>query len=70
MLAKVFPAVRWWFLRKNASKRGDVLAGNTVFYGATSGQLYVAAKLANASRYGIAAQWRLWRVWASTDASI
>ena len=25
---------------RNASKRGDVLAGNTVLYGATSGQLY------------------------------
>jgi glutamate synthase domain-containing protein 3 len=29
---------------KNASKRGDVLAGNTVLYGATSGQLYVAGQ--------------------------
>jgi glutamate synthase (ferredoxin) len=28
----------------NASKRGDVLAGNTVLYGATSGQLYVAGQ--------------------------
>ncbi len=27
-----------------ASKRGDVLAGNTVLYGATSGQLYVAGQ--------------------------
>jgi glutamate synthase (ferredoxin) len=29
---------------QNASKRGDVLAGNTVLYGATSGQLYVAGQ--------------------------
>jgi glutamate synthase (ferredoxin) len=28
----------------HASKRGDVLAGNTVLYGATSGQLYVAGQ--------------------------
>jgi glutamate synthase (ferredoxin) len=28
----------------NASKRGDVLAGNTVLYGATSGHLYVAGQ--------------------------
>jgi glutamate synthase (ferredoxin) len=28
----------------NASKRGDVLAGNTVLYGATSGQLYVSGQ--------------------------
>ena len=28
----------------NASKRGDVLVGNTVLYGATSGQLYVAGQ--------------------------
>jgi glutamate synthase domain-containing protein 3 len=28
----------------NASKRGDVLAGNTVLYGATSGQLFVAGQ--------------------------
>jgi glutamate synthase (NADPH/NADH) large chain/glutamate synthase (ferredoxin) len=27
---------------KTASKRGDVLAGNTVLYGATSGQLFIA----------------------------
>jgi glutamate synthase (ferredoxin) len=27
---------------QSASKRGDVLAGNTVLYGATSGQLYIA----------------------------
>jgi glutamate synthase (NADPH) large chain len=27
-----------------ASRRGDVLAGNTVLYGATSGQLYVAGR--------------------------
>jgi len=29
----------------NASKRGDVLAGNTVLYGATSGQLFVAGQV-------------------------
>jgi glutamate synthase (ferredoxin) len=29
---------------RNASKRGDVLAGNTVLYGATSGYLYVAGQ--------------------------
>ncbi len=29
---------------QNASKRGDVLAGNTVLYGATAGQLYVAGQ--------------------------
>ncbi|HEX8871486.1 MAG TPA: hypothetical protein VF758_01895, partial [Candidatus Acidoferrum sp.] len=29
----------------NASKRGDVLAGNTVLYGATSGQLYIAGQV-------------------------
>jgi glutamate synthase domain-containing protein 2/glutamate synthase domain-containing protein 1/glutamate synthase domain-containing protein 3 len=29
---------------QNASKRGDVLVGNTVLYGATSGQLYVAGQ--------------------------
>jgi glutamate synthase (ferredoxin) len=29
---------------QNASKRGDVLAGNTVLYGATSGQLYIAGQ--------------------------
>jgi len=29
---------------RNASKRGDVLAGNTVLYGATSGQLHVAGQ--------------------------
>ncbi len=29
---------------QNASKRGDVLAGNTVLYGATSGQLHVAGQ--------------------------
>jgi glutamate synthase (NADPH) large chain len=29
---------------QNASKRGDVLAGNTVLYGATSGELYVAGQ--------------------------
>ena len=28
----------------NASRRGDVLAGNTVLYGATSGQLFVAGR--------------------------
>jgi glutamate synthase (ferredoxin) len=28
----------------NASKRGDVLVGNTVLYGATSGELYVAGQ--------------------------
>ena len=28
----------------NSSKRGDVLAGNTVLYGATSGQLYIAGQ--------------------------
>jgi glutamate synthase domain-containing protein 2/glutamate synthase domain-containing protein 1/glutamate synthase domain-containing protein 3 len=28
----------------NASKRGDVLVGNTVLYGATAGQLYVAGQ--------------------------
>jgi glutamate synthase (ferredoxin) len=28
----------------NASRRGDVLAGNTVLYGATSGHLYVAGR--------------------------
>ena len=28
----------------NASKRGDVLAGNTVLYGATAGQLYIAGQ--------------------------
>jgi len=28
----------------NASKRGDVLVGNTVLYGATSGQLFVAGQ--------------------------
>ena len=27
-----------------ASRRGDVLAGNTVLYGATSGQLYIAGR--------------------------
>ena len=29
---------------QNASKRGDVLAGNTVLYGATSGRLFVAGQ--------------------------
>ncbi len=29
---------------KNASKRGDVLAGNTVLYGATSGSLFIAGQ--------------------------
>jgi glutamate synthase (ferredoxin) len=29
---------------QNASKRGDVLAGNTVLYGATSGQLFIAGQ--------------------------
>jgi glutamate synthase (ferredoxin) len=29
---------------KTASKRGDVLAGNTVLYGATSGQLFIAGQ--------------------------
>ena len=29
---------------QNASKRGDVLAGNTVLYGATAGQLYIAGQ--------------------------
>ena len=29
----------------NASKRGDVLAGNTVLYGATSGHLFVAGQV-------------------------
>lgn len=29
---------------QNASKRGDVLVGNTVLYGATAGQLYVAGQ--------------------------
>jgi glutamate synthase domain-containing protein 3 len=29
---------------RNASKRGDVLVGNTVLYGATSGQLHVAGQ--------------------------
>jgi glutamate synthase domain-containing protein 3 len=29
---------------QNASKRGDVLAGNTVLYGATAGQLFVAGQ--------------------------
>jgi len=28
----------------NASRRGDVLAGNTVLYGATSGQLFIAGR--------------------------
>src|SRR4029434_5243919 len=28
----------------NASRRGDVLSGNTVLYGATSGQLFVAGR--------------------------
>ncbi|MGB7848351.1 MAG: glutamate synthase large subunit [Candidatus Acidiferrum sp.] len=28
----------------NSSKRGDVLAGNTVLYGATSGQLYISGQ--------------------------
>jgi len=28
----------------NSSKRGDVLAGNTILYGATSGQLYIAGQ--------------------------
>jgi len=27
-----------------ASRRGDVLAGNTVLYGATSGQLFIAGR--------------------------
>src|SRR5262249_1198078 len=29
----------------NACKRGDVLAGNTVLYGATSGQLFIAGQV-------------------------
>ena len=29
----------------NASKRGDVLAGNTVLYGATSGQLFISGQV-------------------------
>jgi glutamate synthase (NADPH/NADH) large chain/glutamate synthase (ferredoxin) len=29
---------------QNASKRGDVLAGNTILYGATAGQLYIAGQ--------------------------
>jgi len=35
----------------NASKRGDVLAGNTVLYGATSGQLYIAGQAGE--RFGV-----------------
>src|SRR6202790_3038923 len=34
-----------------ASRRGDVLAGNTVLYGATSGQLYVAGR--TGERFGV-----------------
>jgi glutamate synthase domain-containing protein 2/glutamate synthase domain-containing protein 1/glutamate synthase domain-containing protein 3 len=34
-----------------ASRRGDVLAGNTVLYGATSGQLYVAGRAGE--RFGV-----------------
>jgi glutamate synthase domain-containing protein 2/glutamate synthase domain-containing protein 1/glutamate synthase domain-containing protein 3 len=34
-----------------ASRRGDVLAGNTVLYGATSGQLYVAGR--GGERFGV-----------------
>ena len=34
-----------------ASRRGDVLAGNTVLYGATSGQLFVAGRAGE--RFGI-----------------
>ena len=30
---------------EQASRRGDVLAGNTVLYGATSGELYVAGRV-------------------------
>ena len=30
---------------QNASKRGDVLAGNTVLYGATAGQLFIAGQV-------------------------
>ena len=34
-----------------ASRRGDVLAGNTVLYGATSGQLYIAGR--GGERFGV-----------------
>jgi glutamate synthase domain-containing protein 2/glutamate synthase domain-containing protein 1/glutamate synthase domain-containing protein 3 len=34
-----------------ASRRGDVLAGNTVLYGATSGQLYIAGRAGE--RFGV-----------------
>ena len=34
-----------------ASRRGDVLAGNTVLYGATSGRLYVAGRAGE--RFGV-----------------
>jgi glutamate synthase domain-containing protein 2/glutamate synthase domain-containing protein 1/glutamate synthase domain-containing protein 3 len=34
-----------------ASRRGDVLAGNTVLYGATSGQLYIAGR--TGERFGV-----------------
>ena len=45
MWAKVFPEARSSFASgNNASKRGDVLAGNTVLYGATSGQLFIAGQ--------------------------
>ena len=53
----------------HASKRGDVLAGNTVLYGATSGQLYVAGQAGNASRYAIAARLRWLKGWGNTAAN-
>ena len=39
------------FAGSAASRRGDVLAGNTVLYGATSGQLYIAGRAGE--RFGV-----------------
>ena len=55
---------------EEASLRGDVLAGNTLLYGATSGELYVAGAWASDSRCAIAALSRWSKASASTAASI
>ena len=53
-----------------ASRRGDVLAGNTVLYGATSGQLMLRAARASALACATAARLRWWKASASTAANI
>jgi len=68
-LAKVFPAEPSPSLLGCASRRGDVLAGNTVLYGATSGQLFIAAAPENASLSGTAVPLPWSKASASTVAS-